>query len=238
MAGTLVLREGGTPFRAPFHLPMLGRFNLSNWLVAAGMLLAAGKGGEGGLPEDFGLTDPALELARAAKSCTGAPGRFERVPLDAPFTVIVDYAHTPDALENLLATARELAGEVGGRLRVAFGAGGDRDREKRPLMGAAAERWADAMILTNDNPRSEDPETILAEIATGLKGRVPAASIADRREAIAELLAQAAPGDVIVIAGKGDEPYQEIAGVKHPFDDRKVVRDWAGARGLGAGEEG
>ncbi|MFQ5483378.1 MAG: glutamate ligase domain-containing protein, partial [Nitrospinaceae bacterium] len=168
------------------------------------------------------------EAAGAAHSCRGAPGRFERVPIDAPFTVIVDSAVTPDALENLLQAARPLAA---GSLAVLFGCVGERDREKRPLMGAVAEKLADRLILSNDNPRREDPHFILAQIAAGLKGAVPTATIADRREAIHRLLDEGKPGDVLVIAGKGGETYLDIGGVKHPFEDTRVVREWARLRG-------
>ena len=211
-----VLRYRG--MKAAFRYRLLGRFNLYNLLAAVGLLLAAGY--------------PLPDLAGAAEGCQGARGRFERVALDAPFTVVVDYAHSPDALENLLRAARPLAG---GCLQVLFGCGGDRDRAKRPMMGGIAERLADRIVLSNDNPRGEDPQAILAEIAAGMNGSKPMLQIADRREAIWQLLDQAVAGDVILIAGKGDETYQEIAGKNYPFDDRQVVRDWAASRGRQTG---
>ncbi len=209
VAGQLRYEGGSWPFR----FPLLGRFNQSNLLAALGLLIAGGESPEA--------------LAPAIAACRGASGRFEHVALDAPFTVLVDYAHTPDALENLLQAARPL---VRGRLRVAFGAGGDRDRAKRPQMGAIAERLADDVTLTNDNPRNEEPQAILAEIAAGMQDPAAARCIANRREAIHAALDAAQPGDVVVIAGKGDETYQEIAGIKHPFDDRTVVREWGALR--------
>jgi UDP-N-acetylmuramoyl-L-alanyl-D-glutamate--2,6-diaminopimelate ligase len=160
--------------------------------------------------------------------------------------VLVDYAHTPDSLENVLLAARELA-EAGGhgpaRVLCVFGAGGDRDRGKRPLMGAIAARLADVVFVTSDNPRSEDPERIIAEIMAGVEGGGRAAgsasharagqvrSLADRRAAIAEAVACGLPGDVLVIAGKGHEQGQELAdGRKVPFDDVAVARQALGAR--------
>ena len=207
---TGVLHHAGQS--APFHLPLLGRFNLSNYLCAVGLLLG----------EEFTLE----ALAEAGRHCVGALGRFERVPISAPFSVVVDYAHSPDALENVLRTARLL---TRGRLVVVFGAGGDRDRDKRPLMGQVAQRLADRVVLTSDNPRSEDPDAILAQIAAGMNGGGAAGEvlrISDRREAIVRALETAEAGDVVLIAGKGDERYQEIKGVKRPFEDRKIVLEW------------
>jgi UDP-N-acetylmuramoyl-L-alanyl-D-glutamate--2,6-diaminopimelate ligase len=144
------------------------------------------------------------------------PGRFEAVDEGQPFSVIVDYAHTPDSLANVLQAARGL-GE--GRLLVVFGAGGDRDRQKRPLMGAVARSLADRAIVTTDNPRSEDPAAIAAEVSGG-----ELEVIVDRRAAIEEAIGSAAAGDVVVIAGKGDDREMEIAGGSVPFDDRDVAR--------------
>ena len=149
------------------------------------------------------------------------PGRFEPVVEGQPFAVLVDYAHTPDSLENVLNAARELAE---GRVIVVFGAGGDRDRGKRPLMGEIAARLADVALVTSDNPRSEDPEAIIAEI---LAGAGPAVEHdPDRRASIFRAVSLAAPGDVVVIAGKGHEQGQEFAdGRKEPFDDVGVARE-------------
>jgi UDP-N-acetylmuramoyl-L-alanyl-D-glutamate--2,6-diaminopimelate ligase len=157
------------------------------------------------------------------------PGRFEPVDEGQDFGVLVDYAHTPDSLENVLRAARELAR---GRLHVVFGAGGDRDRGKRPLMGAVARRVADRLIVTSDNPRSEPPEAIIAAI---LEGAGPDAETeVDRRTAIAKAVEGAEPGDVVVIAGKGHEQGQELeGGRKEPFDDVTVAREALRAR-LGA----
>jgi UDP-N-acetylmuramoyl-L-alanyl-D-glutamate--2,6-diaminopimelate ligase len=198
----------GTRFRAP--LP--GRFNVLNSLVALATARALG-------------VDDAT-IAAALPGAGGVPGRFEPVDAGQEFAVIVDYSHKPDALRNVLVTARELATR---RLIVVVGAGGDRDRGKRPLMGAAAAELADRVIITSDNPRSEDPEAIIAAIAEG--AGPTAERIADRAEAIHAAVAAAGPGDVVVIAGKGHETYQEIAGgVKLPFDDREVAREALHAR--------
>jgi UDP-N-acetylmuramoyl-L-alanyl-D-glutamate--2,6-diaminopimelate ligase len=159
--------------------------------------------------------------AEAIGSAPPVPGRFEPVDEGQEFAVLVDYAHTPDSLENVLESAREL---TAGRVHVVFGAGGDRDRGKRPLMGEIARRLADRVVITSDNPRSEDPEAIIKEILVGAGEGVEAN--VDRRAAIAEAIAGAAPGDVVVIAGKGHEQGQEFAdGHKVPFDDCTVARE-------------
>ncbi|HUJ77182.1 MAG TPA: cyanophycin synthetase, partial [bacterium] len=149
--------------------------------------------------------------------------------VQAPFTVVVDYAHTPDALDNALRTARAV---TQGRLAVLFGCGGDRDRGKRPQMGAIAARLADVTVLTSDNPRSEDPAQIVEDVARGMPQGKPVRILA-RPEAVRWILDQAQPGDFILLAGKGSEPYQELAGQKVPMDDRELARAWARARGLG-----
>ena len=146
-------------------------------------------------------------------------GRFETVLAKDGTTAIVDFAHTPDGLEKVLSAAR---GFTKGELWAVFGAGGDRDPMKRPLMGAACSRLADRLVVTSDNPRSEDPEAIIADILKGVEK--PAVVEVDRAAAINLALSQAQEGDVVVICGKGHETTQEIAGIKHPFDDRETVR--------------
>jgi UDP-N-acetylmuramoyl-L-alanyl-D-glutamate--2,6-diaminopimelate ligase len=192
---------------------MPGRFNVVNALEAAAAVRALG----------VGLAD----IAAALPTVERVPGRFEPVDAGQDFTVIVDYSHKPDALENVLRAARELAP---GRVTCVFGAGGDRDRSKRPVMGEIADRLADRAIVTSDNPRSEDPEAIIDEIAAGM---APGAErVADRREAIFRAVADAEAGDLVLIAGKGHEPYQEVAGGrKLPFDDAEVAREALAAVG-------
>ncbi len=198
----------GTNFQVhghDFRVPLPGRFNVLNALAAIGVA-----GQLGVSPQD---------IARGLASARTAPGRFQPVDAGQDFTVLVDYAHTPDALDNVLRAARELAR---GRLIVVFGAGGDRDHGKRPLMGDAAVARADEVIVTSDNPRSEDPDAIIAEVA----GAHDLQRIADRREAIAAALDRARPGDVVVIAGKGHEQGQEFEdGRKEPFDDVTVAKE-------------
>ncbi len=190
--------------------PLIGRFNVQNLLAALGAGLALG------IPEEA--------LLRGLGSVKGVPGRLERVVAGQDFTVIVDYAHTDDALKNLLETVRELRPQ---RLITVFGCGGDRDRTKRPLMGAVAARLSDVVILTSDNPRSEPPEAILEEIRRGIPPDRARDShvIVDRREAIAKALEMGREGVVVVIAGKGHEQYQEVRDRTVPFDDRQVARD-------------
>lgn len=187
--------------------PLLGRYNAMNLLGAFAAVRALGF--------------PAEDILRTLPLVPGAPGRFERVPVDRPFDVIVDYAHTDDALRKLLEAARPL---TRGRLWVVFGCGGERDRTKRPLMGDVAARLADRVILTSDNPRGEDPQAILREIQLGIKGTEIEVD-ADRRRAIGLALRGASPGDVVVIAGKGHEPYQIIGDRVFDFDDRLVVQE-------------
>ena len=186
------------------ELKLRGRFNAENALAAA----AAAR--------TLGIDDGAIK--RGIEAVERVPGRFDAVDEGQPFAVFVDYAHTPGALEVALEAARELA-----RARVicVFGAGGDRDREKRPLMGQVVAELADVALVTSDNPRSEDPAAIAADVVDGHDLEVEL----DRRRAIERALEQAREGDVVVIAGKGHERGQEIAGRKLPFDDREVVRD-------------
>jgi UDP-N-acetylmuramoyl-L-alanyl-D-glutamate--2,6-diaminopimelate ligase len=144
--------------------------------------------------------------------------------------VIVDYAHTPDAITQALRALQPLAGARGGRLWIVFGAGGDRDRGKRPVMAAAAAADADAIVLTSDNPRGEDPAAIIADLAAGIPAQRPYEAIADRAAAIFAAVQRAAPADVLLVAGKGHEDYQEIAGRRLPFSDATVARAALGAR--------
>ena len=213
------LRPDGSAFRLLGRLPdgtavdvragvrLPGAFNVDNAVGALAQLVTAG------VPVD--------DAVRGVAACPGVPGRMERV--EAPFLAVVDYAHTPDAVRLLLDAVRAL---TPGRVLVVLGCGGDRDRAKRPLMGAAAAA-ADVAVLTSDNPRSEDPLQILAEMAAGAPGAVVEP---DRRAAIAYAVAQARPGDAVVVAGKGHESGQEAGGVVLPFDDREVLR--AAVRGL------
>jgi UDP-N-acetylmuramoyl-L-alanyl-D-glutamate--2,6-diaminopimelate ligase len=184
------------------ELRLRGGFNRLN---AIGAALAA---------RALGISEDAIR--RGIESLAGVPGRFESIEEGQPFAVIVDYAHTPDSLENVMRAARGL----GDRLVVVFGAGGDRDRAKRPLMGSVVAELADRAILTSDNPRSEDPEAIVAEVADGHAFEIEL----DRRTAIERALREAEPGDVVVLAGRGAEPEQELATGKIPFDDREVAR--------------
>jgi UDP-N-acetylmuramoyl-L-alanyl-D-glutamate--2,6-diaminopimelate ligase len=175
---------------------------------------------------------PPETIAAALAGAGRVPGRFEPVDEGQPYAVLVDYSHTPDSLENALRAARELAEH---RVIAVFGAGGDRDRGKRPLMGAIAEREADVAIVTSDNPRSEDPEAIIAEILGGVEDPEAVEVDVDRRAAIHRAIELAEPGDVLVIAGKGHEQGQEFAGGrKEPFDDVAVAREALRAVGAGA----
>lgn len=186
--------------------PLIGSFNIYNTLAALAAASAMG----------MELRAAVAAMARAPQ----VPGRLERVSLKRSFQVFVDYAHTDDALRNVLRTLRELKPA---RLITVFGCGGDRDRAKRPLMGAAAEEFSDWCLLTSDNPRSEDPRRILADIRRGLRGN-RFEEIPDREAAIRRAVELAGPGDIVLIAGKGHETYQEFAGKKVPFDDGVVAR--------------
>lgn len=159
-------------------------------------------------------------IQKAFDSVTTVVGRMDRVMIDAPFTVIVDYAHTPDALVNILSTARPL---TTGNLVCVFGCGGDRDRTKRPIMGGVVAQYADEAIVTSDNPRSERPVAIIDEISAGIPLDFPHVSIPDRESAIRHALTKARPGDCIIIAGKGHETYQEVNGIRHHFNDKEIV---------------
>lgn len=193
--------------RAPLHLPLVGQYNVSNVLCALASARALG----------VSLND----VLRACAALTPVPGRMERAgeaSADQPL-VLVDYAHTPDALEKALKALQPITAERGGLLRVVVGCGGDRDATKRPLMAAVAEHDAQCVVLTSDNPRSEDPKRILEQMACGLKQPARAVIEVDRAAAIHAAVVNANPADVVLIAGKGHEDYQDIGGVKHPFSD-------------------
>jgi UDP-N-acetylmuramoyl-L-alanyl-D-glutamate--2,6-diaminopimelate ligase len=213
-ASSLRYIDGGLAFElhegadsVAVHSRLVGDYNASNVLVVIGGLRALG-----------------VSLADAASTVPGltpVPGRLQRVATGAAGQpeVVVDYAHTPDALEKVLMALRPLATARGGRLHCVFGCGGNRDASKRPLMGAIAHRLADAVVLTSDNPRDEAPGLILSQILAGVGGDHEVAVIEDRHEAIAGTIAEAAAADVILLAGKGHETYQEVAGVRRPFSD-------------------
>jgi UDP-N-acetylmuramyl-tripeptide synthetase len=187
--------------------PLVGRPHVYNILTAAACAHA------------LGLSLDAV--ADALKNCGGAPGRFERVAHEGDFAVVVDYAHTDDALRNVLRTARDV---TGGQVITVFGCGGDRDRTKRAPMGEAAASLSDVVIATSDNPRTEDPEAILRDVEVGLlKVGKPYLKIVDRRDAIHRAIEEARAGDLVVIAGKGHEDYQIIGTEKRHFDDREVA---------------
>jgi UDP-N-acetylmuramoyl-L-alanyl-D-glutamate--2,6-diaminopimelate ligase len=201
----------GPDGEAEVRMPLPGHFNVENALAAIGACHALGV--------------PVEAAAGALASVGRIPGRFEPVDEGQPFAVVVDYAHTPDSLENALTAARRL---TEGRLIAVFGCGGDRDREKRPLMGGIAARLSDACVVTSDNPRSEEPQAIITEILAGMPdpGNGEIEVEPDRRAAIALAFGAAAAGDTVVIAGKGHEQGQELAdGRKIPFDDREVARE-------------
>lgn len=183
-----------------------GRFNVTNAVAAATCAEALGI--------------PPASIVRGLANVSSVAGRFQVVDRGQPFTVVVDYAHTPDGLAKVLEAARQICR---GRLVVVFGAGGDRDREKRPLMGSTAAALADLVLITSDNPRSEEPDAIISEVLAGAAGATNVRSDPDRAAAIATALATASPGDVVVIAGKGHEKGQEIGGRILPFDDVEVA---------------
>ena len=190
----------------PFFSPLWGRFNHAN--LAAMAAAAWGAGLPGG------------KVAAGLAAFPGISGRLERIPSSAPFDVFVDYAHTPDALDAVLSAARPL---VRGKLRVLFGAGGNRDRGKRPEMAHAVEEWADQIYLTSDNPRSEDPLAIIEEVKAGFTKGAPVVCDPDRYRAIERAVTDANPGDVVFLCGKGHEQTQEIAGVFHRFSDQETA---------------
>jgi UDP-N-acetylmuramoyl-L-alanyl-D-glutamate--2,6-diaminopimelate ligase len=188
--------------------PLVGRPHIYNILAAVAT----------GIELDYDLDT----ICRAVLTGTGAPGRFERVPHKGDFAVVVDYAHTDDALVNVLRTARDV---TKGRIITVFGCGGDRDRTKRAPMGEAAASLSDVVILTSDNPRTEDPEKIFADVEEGMRQCArPYQKIADRRAAIHQAIREARSGDVVLIAGKGHEDYQIIGREVSHFDDKEVAR--------------
>lgn len=192
--------------RQPLATQLIGQYNVANLLGVIAAMRSMG-----------------VPLAQAVRACGGllpVPGRMERLQEAGKPVVAVDYAHTPDALDKALQALRPLAGQRGGQLWCVFGCGGDRDPTKRPLMAAVAEKNADRVVVTSDNPRTEKPETIISQVLLGLSRRECVEVQADRARAIAGTVSAAGPADVILLAGKGHEDYQEIAGVKYPFDDK------------------
>jgi UDP-N-acetylmuramoyl-L-alanyl-D-glutamate--2,6-diaminopimelate ligase len=197
--------------RVVAEAPLGGTYNVWNCLSAVAGFMGLG----------FTLAESAEALAHVR----AVPGRFEAVPNDRGIGILVDYAHTPDALEKLLEAVRKLGPR---RLITVFGCGGDRDRNKRPKMARVTSSLSDLAVLTSDNPRTEDPQSILDEVATGLVEGKDSVKIIDRREAIAHAVGVAEPGDIVVIAGKGHENYQIIGRTKHPMDDRELAKDALG----------
>lgn len=206
--------------RRTISLKLPGRFNLINAVAAAA----------GGLASGVDVDN----VVRGLENAEPIPGRFMPIVQGQPFAVYVDFAHTPDALERLCTSAREINE---GRMLLLFGCGGDRDKGKRPLMGEVATRLADYVFVTSDNPRTEDPEAILRDIKPGLKDGKYEICI-DRHEAIQHVMRMAREGDVVILAGKGAENYQEVNGVKHPFDDSAEARNGLAALGYTGVNEG
>jgi UDP-N-acetylmuramoyl-L-alanyl-D-glutamate--2,6-diaminopimelate ligase len=225
VATDIGLSEAGIRFRlasewgaGDVRAPMLGRFNVSNLLAVIGAMLASG----------IALDD----VLRAVAGLEPVPGRLERLGGSDRPLVVIDYAHTPDALEKALEALRPVVADDR-RLVCVFGCGGDRDAGKRPIMGATAARLADHVVVTSDNPRNEDPQTIIGQVLDGIPGR-EAESFVDRQVAIFSAVNHARRGDVVLLAGKGHETYQEIAGTRVPFSDREVARmaldEWESGR--------
>ena len=206
---SFTLSNAEQAYNTRFSLP--GEYNIRNLAGALTLLLCDG------------IAPAAVDAALAAPLTV--PGRLERFTAPNGATFFVDYAHTDDALANVLSTLKPLCQ---GRLIALFGAGGDRDRSKRPRMGKAAAAWANKLLVTSDNPRSEDPLAIIKEIVTGIPDGSDCEIIPDRREALRRAVGMAAPTDVVLVAGKGHENYQEIDGVKHHFDDREILKEFFG----------
>ena len=199
--------------REEVRLGIPGSFSVSNALTALAAAVI--------------LEIPLDEAAAALRLSAGVKGRVEVVPTPEDFTIVIDYAHTPDALEKVLRTMREVSE---GRVVALFGCGGDRDGTKRPIMGRIAAENADFVVVTSDNPRTEEPEAIIADILAGIPDGAPKTVIPDRREAIAWAIDHHEPGDVIVLAGKGHETYQEVCGVKNHMDEREIVAEHLASR--------
>lgn len=200
---------------ARVKLPIPGHFSVENALAALGIVLQVGM--------------PLADAAHALATATGVKGRVEVVPTDTDYTVLIDYAHTPDGVENVL---RAVRGFAKGRVIALFGCGGDRDRTKRPKMGKIAADLADFCVVTSDNPRTEDPKAIIDDILEGMQGtKTPMQVIVDRPEAIHWALAHAKKDDVIVLMGKGHETYQEVNHVKHHMDEREIVASFFSKKG-------
>jgi UDP-N-acetylmuramoyl-L-alanyl-D-glutamate--2,6-diaminopimelate ligase len=222
-AGGVTLSAGSSSFRwrdRTVTVPLSGMFNVDNALTAAAVASSLGVG-----------TD---QIAEGLAGALPVPGRMEVVSPGPPFTVVVDYAHTPAALEGALSAARAMAGGSG-RVICLFGCGGDRDQGKRPEMGAVASRRSAVVVLTSDNPRSEDPALIIDQVRAGISGPVDVVVEPDRAEAIAAAVAMARPGDVVLLAGKGHETTQALADAVVPFDDRAEARRALAVRTGGAG---
>ena len=215
-ADAIKLRADGTSFwlccggkSYPVDLHLTGMFNVSNALAAVAACCAVGMSVD--------------DVRKALETCTGVRGRCEVIPTGRDFTVICDYAHTPDAVENILRSVKEY---TKGRLICLFGCGGNRDATKRPKMAKAAAKYADFLVVTSDNPRDEEPEAIIADILPGLKEtRTPYVVRPDRREAIAYAIENHCPGDVIILCGKGHEDYQIIGKTKVHMDEREIVAE-------------
>lgn len=204
----------GPGFIVPLFSPLIGQVNVYNILAAAGAAYARGC-----KPE---------HIAKGVEKLTHVPGRFQRIDCGQPFTVVVDYAHTPDALRNLTGLARDFVRQAGnkGRVITLFGCGGDRDRAKRPMMGEAAGQGSDFVVLTSDNPRSEDPLTIINDALVGLQKSGTKYQVEpDRKTAIGMAIAEAGPGDIVLLAGKGHEKVQVLRDGSIPFDDVQVARE-------------
>lgn len=200
--------------QTPVQMRLMGLFNVYNALAASAICLSMG------IAED--------DIAVGIAALKAVPGRAEMLETNTDYKILLDYSHSPDAMENILRTVRDF---VRSRIILVFGCGGDRDKGKRPIMGEIAGRMADFTILTSDNPRTENPDTILAEIENGMKKTAGKYTVVEnRREAIEHAMTMAKDGDIIILAGKGDETYQEIAGVKRPFNEKQIVAEILSAR--------